>query len=205
MDKLFRWGVIVALSLLTLHAVAEYIEKPVTPTPVEVVSKLTIHETSSWVYSVDENKVSTWFNQKEIKVNLPKKKVAYKTPQWVMYINWSKTHSSRKEEMEAQPVLSTREVQELIRKYAQKHWVDEWLALRIAWSESWYRYWAKNKISSAGGVFQQMWKYREWRANKYWHPWASRFNAEANIDVSIQMLKNEWTSHWNESKHARGR
>lgn len=136
------------------------------------------------------------YEEIEFKVNPPKKKVV---KQWVSFLDRSNTHYSWKEEMEAQPVFSTWEVQELIRKYAQKHWVNESLALRIAWSESWYRYWAKNTISTAWWVFQQLLKYRDARANKYWHPWASRFNAEANIEVSIQMLKYEWTSHRSES------
>lgn len=88
----------------------------------------------------------------------------------------------------------------LIKYYAKKHWVNEWLALRIWGCESWYRN-VKSHYSSAWWIYQQISRYRPARAKKYWWKWADRFNIEANIDVSIQMIKNEWTRHWNESKY----
>lgn len=88
----------------------------------------------------------------------------------------------------------------LIKYYANKYWVDEWLALRIWWCESGYRN-VKNKYSSAWWIYQQLGRYRPARAKKYWWWWYDRFNIEANIAVSIQMIKKEWTRHRNESKY----
>ena len=154
MDKLFRWLVILVLSLLTAYVViAEYIEVPELQTPVEVII----------------------IKKKEVVVEKPvvKKQAT---------ITKNNTQSWQKE-ADAQPDFSTYEVQELIRKYAWIYGVDVGLALRIAGCESG--------------------RFRPARAKKYWWEWYSRFHAEANVAVSIQMLANESTSHWNESKKCR--
>lgn len=91
--------------------------------------------------------------------------------------------------------------EELVVKYAKKYNVDAWLALRIWYCESGLRANAKNKHSSASGVYQHLRRYRPARAKKYWRAWASVFNAEANIAVSMWMLKHQWTSPWNSSRH----
>lgn len=88
----------------------------------------------------------------------------------------------------------------LIKRYSDKHWFDSKLALKIAKCESWYRN-VKNKNSSAWWIYQQLWRYWDARAAKYWWKWYSRFDIEANISVSIQMMKKEWTRHWYPSKH----
>lgn len=174
MDKLFRWLVILVLSLLTTYVViAEYIEVPELQTPVEVII----------------------INKKEVVVEKPVVKKQ-------STITKNNTQSWQKE-ADAQPDFSTYEVQELIRKYAWIYGVDVGLALRIAGCESGYRWKAKNKISSAWGSYQQIGRFRPARAKKYWWEWYSRFHAEANVAVSIQMLANESTSHWNESKKCR--
>lgn len=88
----------------------------------------------------------------------------------------------------------------MIKYYAQREWVDEGLVLRIAWCESWYRN-VKNKNSSAGGIYQQLGRFRKARAKKYWYEWYDRFDIEANIVVSLRMIKNEWVHHWNPSRY----
>jgi len=206
MDKLFRWLVILALSLLTANVLTA--EWPALKEWNQVI-KLTTYETKSWAYAITNDWLHLDVEQKDIKIVLPKKKVVAKKQlpkrQWPMRIHASQTHSGWKQEMEAQKPYSTFEVQELIRKYATQHWVNVDLALRMSWCESWYRYWAKNKVSSAWWAFQ----FINWTwigsSNKYWRAWESRFNADANIDVAIQKIKNEWTSAWNASKDCWGR
>lgn len=88
-----------------------------------------------------------------------------------------------------------------IREISYELWYDNpELAVKIARCESWLNPTIKNKYSSAGWLFQQLWSYRPARAKKYWWEWYSRFDWEANAHVSIMMLKHEWTRHWNESK-----
>lgn len=96
------------------------------------------------------------------------------------------------------------DVQWLIKHYSKEYWVDQNLALRIAGCESWYRN-VKNKYSSAWGIYQQLWRYWSARAKKYWWSWYDRFHIEANIAVSIQMIKHEWTRHRNASKKCRNK
>lgn len=162
---------------------------------VTVYSGYVITTTNSWQTVANYEEI-------EFKVTPPKKKVV-KQSNWLIRKDWSLTHESWKKEMEAQKPYSTFEVQELIRKYSAKHWVDENLVLRMSWCESWYRYWAKNKQSSAWWAFQFINSTWNWSSNKYWRWWESRFNADANIDVAVQKIKNEWTSAWNESKKCR--
>lgn len=88
----------------------------------------------------------------------------------------------------------------LIKYYSKKIWVDEELALNIAWCESWYKN-KKNPNSSAGWIYQQLGRFRPKRAKKYWYEWYDRFNIEANIVVSLKMIKNEWVFHRNPSRY----
>lgn len=92
------------------------------------------------------------------------------------------------------PIVLTNE--QLVKKYAKHYWVDESLALRIWYCESWLRTHAKNKNSSASWVYQHLRRYWPARAKKYWFVWASVFNAEANIAVSMWMLRDQWTHPW---------
>lgn len=94
-------------------------------------------------------------------------------------------------------------VPELIRHYSLKYSVDEKLAIAIATCESWMNPNAKNKNSSAAWVYQHLSRYFPARAKKYWFAWASVFDAEANVAVSIWMLRDQGTSPWNASKHCR--
>ena len=96
------------------------------------------------------------------------------------------------------PIVLTNE--QLVKKYAKQYWVDESLALRIWYCESWLRTYAKNKTSSASGIFQHLRRFRPARAKKYWFAWASVFNAEANIAVSMWMLRDQWIKPWLKSK-----
>lgn len=100
---------------------------------------------------------------------------------------------------EIKPVKPTDAVW-LIKYYAKKHWVNEKLALNIAWCESGYRN-VKSKSSSASWIYQHIARYRPTRAKKYGRWDATVFNIEANIDVSIQMIRDQGTSPWNESKY----
>lgn len=88
----------------------------------------------------------------------------------------------------------------LIKYYAKKHWVNEKLALNIAGCESGYKN-VKSKISSATWIYQHLARYRPARAKKYGRWDATAFNIEANIDVSIQMIRDQWTSPRNASKY----
>jgi soluble lytic murein transglycosylase-like protein len=80
----------------------------------------------------------------------------------------------------------------LIKYYSKKYEYDVDLALNIAWCESGYRPNAKNKTSTASWVFQFL--RSTWASNSkryLWRPW-DVFNADDNIKVAIQKLKNEW-------------
>ncbi len=89
----------------------------------------------------------------------------------------------------------------LIKYYSKKYEYNEEVALKIAGCESGYRANAKNPNSSASWVYQHLRRYWDARAKKYWFPGASVFDAEANVAVSIQMLKNESTRPRYPSKH----
>lgn len=107
----------------------------------------------------------------------------------------------KQEEKPIVPKTVPSSVPELIRHYSKQYWVSEKLAMAIATCESWLNPNAKNKNSTASWIFQHLSRYFPARAKKYWFPGASVFNAEANVAVSIQMLKHEWTRPRNASKH----
>ena len=88
------------------------------------------------------------------------------------------------------------DVQSLIIFYADKYWVDKKRALRIAKCESWYNPNANNKHSTAWWVFQFIRSTRLSSSKRYWYEWANVFDAEANIAVAIQKMKNEWFRAW---------
>lgn len=92
-------------------------------------------------------------------------------------------------------------VAQLIRHYSKQYWVSEKLAMAIATCESWLNPNAKNKNSSAAGTYQHIQRYWPARAKKYWFAWASVYNAEANVAVSMWMLRDQGTNPWNASKH----
>jgi soluble lytic murein transglycosylase-like protein len=93
----------------------------------------------------------------------------------------------------------------LIKYYSKKYEYDADLALKIGWCESWYRPNAKNKSSTASWVFQFL--RATWASNSkryLWRPW-DVFNADDNIKVAIQKLKNEWPSARTASKRCRNK
>lgn len=94
---------------------------------------------------------------------------------------------------ETEPRTQDMTIEEHIVYYAKKNWVNPNLAIKIARCESWLNPNAKNKNSSASGLFQHLRRYRDGRAKKYGRPWASIWDGEAQAEVSIKMLKYEGT------------
>lgn len=178
MNILYRIWVILALSLLTaLVIIAEWPEEQEFKTD----HVITITQSNSWSYLVEEEVFVEPYEEKDIEIKPVVKPVTYSNAEW-------------KKESDAQKEYTWWEVQQLIRFYSERYWYDTELALRIAWCESWYRYNAKNWTSTAWWVFQFL--VGTWKSSSahYWRWGESRFNADANIDVAIQKLKNEWTS-----------
>lgn len=90
----------------------------------------------------------------------------------------------------------------LLRQYTTLYDYDYDLAERIMYCESWWRPNATNRAwSSAWGLFQFLDSTRASNSKRYWFAWYSKFDAEANIAVAIQKLKNEWTNAWRASQH----
>jgi len=111
------------------------------------------------------------------------------------------------------PIVLTNE--QLVKKYAKQYWVDESLALRIWYCESWLRTYAKNKKSSARWIAQfltQDFKRKDWTwhistrtssSKKYlWYKW-NVYNPDEHIRVFIMKLKNEWSIAWKSSSSCR--
>lgn len=96
------------------------------------------------------------------------------------------------------PVVKDSRYRELrIREISKDVWYNNPdLAVRIARCESGLRAEAKNRNSTATGLFQHLSRYRPARAKKYWYEWADRKDWEANAYVSISMLRDGWLSHW---------
>lgn len=171
MDKLFRWAVILILSLLTMNVViAEYIEATPLQTPVEVIV-------------VKKKEVKEEVVEKPVKKELPiiKSNVKEIKEEFSWWHKW--------------------EVQDLIRFYAAKHGVDAERALRISSCESGFKWDAKNSHSTATWPFQFLRGTRASTSAKYWFEWESVLNAPAHIEVAILKLKNEWRSARSESKY----
>jgi len=87
-----------------------------------------------------------------------------------------------------------------IKQTSHDYGVDENLALSIAYAESGYNPNARNKSSSAGGVYQFL--------DSTWATTMSRmgitgnkFDAETNIKAGIWLLSRDGTRHWQESAH----
>ena len=199
MDKLFRWAVIVILSLLTLNVViAEYVEVTPLQTPVEVilVKKKEVVEKPIVKKEIPITKI--------IKEDVKKIKKESDTPN----INWK----------------------ERIQYRCDFHSIEQWtcsVALRIANAESWYnpcaKFWTewncsvderklflawydanwKPIYSSAAWIFQFVNRTRDGSSKAYWFEWASKYNWDANIQVALLKMKNEWFSARNASSHNR--
>ena len=89
-----------------------------------------------------------------------------------------------------------------IRFAATSHKVDVSTALNIACSESMFEASAKNKYSSAGGVYQFL--DGSWKAYglKYWGTLEGRdkFDENDNIELAMLVLADTGTRDWNSSK-----
>lgn len=96
---------------------------------------------------------------------------------------------------------SKEEVQDLIVKYSVEYGNAPVapLALRIAQCESGFNQYAKNKSSTASGVYQ--WLSSSWRSQPASEGGTvSVFDAEANIKAAVWLIANGKTSPWNASR-----
>jgi hypothetical protein len=103
-----------------------------------------------------------------------------------------------------EPVVITKveTIPEMITRYAIENNVDPATALHIAQCESNFNPLAKNKNSSATGVFQWIigsWKYY---SNIYWQDTTDyRLNSEKNIELAMLVMRDKGFGDWNASKH----
>jgi len=94
--------------------------------------------------------------------------------------------------------LSKDEIKELIISYSKAYKIDPALPLAIAFCESGYNHLAKNKHSSASGVFQYLkGTFSRTEAGK---AGKSVFDPHANIESAIKHLKAHSPAPWAESK-----
>jgi hypothetical protein len=94
---------------------------------------------------------------------------------------------------------SVSEVQALIIRYSQQYGTSPEIPLAIAKCESGFRYDAKNKSSSASGVFQ--WLSSSWRSQPASEGGTvSVFNADKNISAAVWLIAHGQTSPWNASR-----
>lgn len=91
------------------------------------------------------------------------------------------------------------EIERMIADHADKRKLNVPLMQRIAWCESAYNPQAKNKLSTASGVYQFL--KSTWKNNKCQ---GDVFNAEDNIICALDIIKQHGTSRWNESKKCWG-
>lgn len=90
-----------------------------------------------------------------------------------------------------------------IRLSAIKYGVDESLALNIACAESHFNPKARNKNSTAGGVYQFLDGTFAGRGKQYWGSLKGRakLDADDNIELAMLMLADTGTRDWNASKN----
>jgi muramidase (phage lysozyme) len=93
---------------------------------------------------------------------------------------------------------SKEEVIKLINDYSQLYGISPQTPLAIAKCESGYRYDAKNKSSTASGVYQ--WLSSSWKGQPDGKAGVSVFNAEANVKAAVWLIAHGKTSAWNSSK-----
>lgn len=91
------------------------------------------------------------------------------------------------------------EVKALIISYSAQYGIDPAVPLRIANCESGYRWDAKNKTSTASGVFQYI--RSTWANTPAGKQGISVFDADANVHMAIAAIANGGIYHWNASKH----
>lgn len=102
---------------------------------------------------------------------------------------------------ETEPRVQEMTIEEHIVYYAKKNWAPVHLALKIAHCESWLNPNAKNKTSSAWGIFQFI--DSTWKSNSkfYWRSGANKYDAESNIDIATKKIAREWTNARKASSH----
>lgn len=94
---------------------------------------------------------------------------------------------------------STDEVQQLIRDYSAQYGISANLPLRIAQCESGFNQLAKNKSSSASGVYQ--WLASSWANQPASNNGAvSPFDADTNIRAALWLIAHDKISPWNASR-----
>lgn len=87
------------------------------------------------------------------------------------------------------------EVEQLIRQYAALYGINPQTAVCIAWHESGYNQFSKNKSSSASGVFQYL--PSTWRGTDEGRAGLSVFDADANVRAAVKyMAIHRSTSPW---------
>ena len=92
----------------------------------------------------------------------------------------------------------------LVQILAEQHGVDPSLALNIACAESQFVPYAKNRSSTASGMFQFL--DSSWRnyGLKHWGTLQgkSKLSAYDNIELAMLMLKSSGSKDWNASKYS---
>lgn len=92
------------------------------------------------------------------------------------------------------------EVQALIIQYSQQYGISADVPLRVARCESGFNQFAKNRSSTASGVYQ--WLASSWRNQPASvNGTVSVFDAEANIRAAVWLIAHNKISPWNASKH----
>jgi soluble lytic murein transglycosylase-like protein len=102
--------------------------------------------------------------------------------------------------LKTQNLPSGGKVEQTIIKYCDKYDVDPNVPLKIAYAESRYNPDARNKSSSAKGVYQfidSSWKSYSQKAGRGGE---SVLNADANIETAIWTIKHYGTNPWNASR-----
>jgi hypothetical protein len=89
------------------------------------------------------------------------------------------------------------EVQALIRQYAASYGISANLPLAVARCESGYNQFAKNKSSSASGVYQ--WLSSSWANQPAAAGGVSVFDADANVRAAVWLIAHGKISPWNSS------
>lgn len=109
---------------------------------------------------------------------------------------------------EQQPVIEpviitkTESIPEMITRLALENNIEPEIILNIAQCESNFNPLAKNKTSSATGVFQ--WTIGSWEyySNIYWQDTTDyRLNSEKNIELAILVMRDKGFGDWNASKY----
>lgn len=96
-------------------------------------------------------------------------------------------------------VYSNEEVIQLIKDYSAEYGIDSKLPLAIAKCESGYNALARNRDSTASGVFQYL--SSTWAATDQGRTGLSVFDAEANIKAAVSYIASRGNaSPWNASK-----